>query len=46
MNNNEKIKQIKYFRLKPEERFILNNISGLTEYIHNDYPNAIFYKKK
>ena len=41
----EKIRQIKYSRLKPEELFILKNLTDLEEYIHVEYPNSIFYKK-
>ena len=45
MINNQKIKQIKYLRLKPEERFILNILNNLEEYTHKDFPTSIFYKK-
>lgn len=45
MNNKEKIKQIKYLRLKPEERFVLDHLTDLEEYTHINHPNSIFYKK-
>jgi len=41
----EKIKQIKYSRLKLEEIFVLNHITDTEKYIHKDYPTSIFYKK-
>ena len=40
-----KIKQIKYLRLKPEERFILDCLTDLVEYIHYHHLEYIFYKK-
>ena len=45
MNNKEKIKLIKYLRLKPSDRFILDHLTDLEEYTHNKYPNSTFYKK-
>lgn len=40
----DKIRHIKYSRLKLEERYVLDVINNLTSYINNDYPFSIFFK--
>ena len=41
----EKIKLIKYLRLKPEERFILEMIDGIEIHEQQTYQHFIFWKK-
>ena len=41
----DKIKKIKYSRLKEEERFFLNTIDGIESFISDDYPQSVFWKK-
>ena len=45
MKSNSIIKEIKYSRLKPEERFLINMLLNLKEYVSDRYPDFIFYKK-
>jgi hypothetical protein len=40
----EILRKIKYSRLKPVERFLINIFSNLTEYKNDKFPNSIFYK--
>jgi hypothetical protein len=40
----EILRKIKYSRLKPEERFLIDIFSNLTEYKINSFPNSLFYK--
>ena len=37
------IKELKYRRLKPEEKFLVDILLNLTEYKSNKYNNYIFY---
>lgn len=39
----ETIKKIKYARLKPEERFLLNILIKIQKKKHKEYPNTIYY---
>jgi hypothetical protein len=39
----EKIKKIKYLRMKPEERFVFDIVTNVVEYYHLKYPNK-YYK--
>jgi hypothetical protein len=39
------IKQLKYNRLKPEERYLFGLFSEITEFVSKKYPNYIFYEK-
>ena len=41
----EKIRQIKYSRLKDEERFFLETIDGVKPFISEIYPQSIIWKK-
>ena len=41
----DKIKQIKYSRLKEEERFFLETIDGIEPFKSDKYPQSIFLKK-
>lgn len=41
----DKIKQIKYLRLKPEERFLLEQLEGLESFTLDKYPESIFWEK-
>ena len=41
----DKIKQIKYSRLKEEEKFLLSIIDGTEPFISDRYPKSIFWKK-
>lgn len=45
MNIKDKIKEIKYLRMKPEERFVLDIINDLEECYHPKYDNLIFFRK-
>lgn len=45
MEIKDKIKQIKYLRLKPEERFLLDMMNGIKPFISKNYPKSIFWKK-
>lgn len=45
MSNIEKINKIKYSRLKSEERFVIDYITDIEQYVHKDISNSIFYKK-
>lgn len=42
----DKIRQIKYNRMKPEERWIYNILTNLEEYYHPKYSNNRYYKHK
>jgi hypothetical protein len=39
-----KIKEIKWARLSPAERFLIPIFNGLTEHYDGRYPNTVFYK--
>ena len=41
----DKIRQIKYLRLKPEERFLIEMVDGIESFISKKYPQSIFWKK-
>lgn len=45
MDIKDKIKLIKYHRLKPVERYCYDIFTNLEEYVHKDYPTFTFYKK-
>lgn len=45
MTNIDKIRKIKYSRLKPEVIFIMNKLSNLDQYSHYKFPSSIFYKE-
>ena len=40
-----KIRQIKYSRLKEEERFFLDMIYGIEPFTSTDFPKSVFWKK-
>lgn len=40
----DKIRKIKYLRMKPEERFVYDIITNLVEYYHKEYPDNKYYK--
>jgi len=40
----DKIKRIKYARMKPEERYIFDIVTNVVEYYHKDFPDNKFYK--
>lgn len=39
----DKIKKIKYSRLKPEERFLYEKLKGIERFTNNKYPKSIFW---
>ena len=41
----DKIKKIKYSRLKEEERFFLEMIDGIQPFTIDDYPESVFWMK-
>ena len=41
----DRIRLIKYHRMKPEERFLYDIFVDLDTYIHKDYPTFIFFKR-
>jgi len=40
----DKIKKIKFHRMKPSERFVYEIFNNLVEYYHPEYPNNRYYK--
>ncbi len=40
----DKIKRIKYARMKPEERFVFDIVTNVVEYYHKDFTDNKFYK--
>ena len=45
MEIKDRIKQIKYLRLKPEERFLLEMMNGIKPFTSKNYPESVFWKK-
>lgn len=41
----DKIKQIKYLRLKPEERFLLDKLEGIESFTKTYNPDSVFWHK-
>lgn len=41
----DKVRLIKYLRLKPEERFLFDIIDGIEIYEQDKFPNSVFWKK-
>ncbi len=40
----DKIRKIKYLRMKPEERFVFDIVTNVVEYYHKEYPDNKYYK--